>query len=209
LANYNVISVQANDGFENGNALDLSTSSVDDTAIALGRFFPDTADDTVSGRFELNRNTVTSQTQGNAADLSIFLGAGDAGSFNGSAFVSSTQLSSDSTTPVGDFPGISASTTDTVIVAVFAAEPLAAIGDINPADLLGPAFFLAGDGLTASVDGNAIGSSAAINSARNELGFTAAWRSQATPWRWARGPTSAPMQTQARTRSRPFPISQS
>jgi hypothetical protein len=163
-ANFNVTTVQVNFGFANGNAADLTTASVDDTTILLARSFPPVVGQTVSGDFEVNDNTVSSATLGNASDNSIFLhssaAAGDTNTFGGTAFVSTTQSSNDSTpVPGGEFPGISASTEDTNIIAAFATV------------IVGPPLFLSADGLAASVDGNDVTSSSIINSARNELAF--------------------------------------
>jgi len=173
IANFNVASVQVNQGFTNGNDANLPTASVDDTAVVLA-FLVDPAIDPleVSGSYGLNGNVVSAQTLGNAADNSVFLFAGESSTFDGSAFVSATQSSSDSTDPAGDFPGISAGNEDTTIAAGFAAEtqPVGPPPPLPPVTF-GPPDIVAGVDLDVTVDGNAIASAATINSSRNEIGL--------------------------------------
>ena len=160
VATYNIASVQANSGFANGAGAGLATSHVDDTLISLTRVYTSLAPATISGTFRVNNNLVDAATVGNAADNGILLETGVAGTFDGTAFSSSTQLSRDTTVPaVGSLPGISASNTDTVITAnLFNFLP-------------GLVFLSSGDGLTVRVNGNQISSSATINEASNLVGF--------------------------------------
>lgn len=166
-ANFNVTSAQVNFGFANGQTeATLATSNVDGTTVALA-YLLDGAATTVSGAFSVDGNGVQAITQGNATDLSIFLFDNGASVLGGSAMVSTTQSSSDSTEPAGDFPGISAANTDTIIAAVFAAEPQG----FPPGLTYGLPQIISAVGLDASVSGNNVGSSATINSGRNEIGL--------------------------------------
>jgi len=167
-ANFNVTTVQVNNGFENGNAANLPTSSIDDTVIVLAYLFdPATDPNTASGVYAVDQNSAGAQTQGNAADNSIFLFDDGASTLIGSALVSATQLSTDSTPPAGEFPGISAANQDTTIGAVFATEAQG-----NPPPLsFGPPDIVSAVDLSASVSGNSVLSNATINFARNTVGL--------------------------------------
>ncbi len=160
-ANFNVASVQALSGFSNGSDPGEGTANVDDALIDLTRIYG-VVTTTVSGAYEVSANAIGASTQGNGADNSIFLRSGDSQFFDGTAFVSSTQLSLDSVNPLGNLSGISATNTDSIISVNF----VEAFG----ADIAGngATISLGSDGDSA---GNIISSSATINSSRNELAF--------------------------------------
>ena len=168
-ANFNVTSAQANFGFANGQTDPaLATSNVDDVTVVLAYLLDDTTpDQEMSGTFSVDGNGAQALTQGNATDLSIFLFDSGASTLGGSAMVSTTQSSSDSTEPAGEFPGISAANTDTSIGAVFAAEPQT----FPPTLPINPSTRIEAVNLDASVSGNTISSSATANSGRNFIGL--------------------------------------
>ena len=95
-ANYNIASVQANSGFVNGAPAGQAAATVDDTLITLSRIYFSFGTPTISGTYKVNGNLVDATAVGNAADNGILLQDGGAGSFAGSAFSSSTQLSRES-----------------------------------------------------------------------------------------------------------------
>jgi len=160
-ANYNVASVQANAGFENGAAAGTAAATVDDTLLTFSRVYTAfVGTPTISGTYRVNGNVVDASAVGNAADNGILLESGLASTFGGTAFATSTQLSRETVAPgAGELPAISASNTDTIVTANFF--------NLLPGLLL----TANGQNLNVQVDNNRISSGATINSSYNLVGF--------------------------------------
>jgi len=164
VANYNVASMQASSGFTNGAASGTAAATVDDTLLTFSRIYTAfVGTPTISGTYRVNGNVVDASAVSNAADNGILLESGVASTFSGTAFASSTQLSRETTAPVGGaLPAISASNTDTIITANFF--------NLLPGLLL----TAEGQNLNTQINNNQISSSATINTSYNLVGFDSA-----------------------------------
>lgn len=161
-ATFSVASVQLNTDFtsDSSGGPDDMIARLADPSILFNRI-NDAAvpsDLSLAGSFDLSSNAIEVEANSNNADNSVLVTDADALSFQGTAFVTNLQASQD-LQGTGIDSSIDLLTTGARILFNFQ------VGALGPADI-GTA-----DGLTLTVEDNAISAQSIINSARNEVSF--------------------------------------